>query len=96
MIEVHLEETLKDKNLFFLFSAALMMVTKSCRILAHSGADSVAIGHINKAVELISKQLDETAIHLETELQAMKETNGLLEKLGIPRKEPPEDGSDST
>ena len=82
---MNLEETLKDKNLFFLFSAALLMVTKSSRVLADSGANQKAIGLLNKAVELISQQLDETAMKLETELQAMKEADCLLTNLGIPK-----------
>lgn len=82
---MNLEETLKDKNLFFLFSAALMMVIKSSRVLADRGASREAIDLINKAVKLISRQLDEAAVQLETELQAMKETDGLLTQLGIPK-----------
>ena len=84
-----LEETLKDKNLFMLFSAALMMVTKSSRVLADSGANREAIDLLNKAVLLISRQLDEAAMKLETELQAIKQTDGLLTRLGIPKSSPP-------
>jgi hypothetical protein len=86
---MNLEETLKDKSLFFMFSAALMMVTKSSRVLADSGANPEAIKLINNAVELISRQLDKAAVQLETELQAMKETDCLLTNLGIPKREPP-------
>ncbi len=80
-----LEQTLKDNNHFQVFSLALMMVAKSSRLLLEGGANPEAIKHINKAVELISKQLDSAAVRLETELYAVKNVNDLFKKMNIPK-----------
>jgi len=80
-----LEQTLKDNNHFQVFSLALMMVAKSSRLLLEGGANPEAISHINKAVEMISKQLDRAAVRLETELYAVKNVNDLFKKMNIPK-----------
>jgi len=80
-----LEQTLKDNNHFQVFSLALMMVAKSSRLLLEGGANPEAIKHINKAVELISKQLDSAAVRLETELYAVKNVSDLFKKMNIPK-----------
>ena len=79
-----LEQTLKDSRLFILFSTALMMMTKSNRVLKLGGATPEAIAHITTGIELISRQLDEAAVKLETEMHAVKEAEELLNKLGVP------------
>lgn len=80
-----LEQTLKDNNHFQVFSLALMMVAKSSRLLLEGGANPEAIKHINKAVELISRQLDSAAVRLETELHAVKNVDDLFRKMNIPK-----------
>ncbi len=80
-----LDATLRDNQSFFIFSTALMLVTKSNRLLMQGGACPEAIKHITTGVELISKQLDDAAVRLETEMHAIKEADNLLEELGIPR-----------
>ncbi|MFH1734592.1 MAG: hypothetical protein ABIE92_07775 [bacterium] len=62
-----------------------MMVTKSCNVLQEGGADSIAIRHINEAIKLISLQLDEEAMRLQIEMEAIKDIAGLRKQLGIPR-----------
>lgn len=90
-----LDQTLKDGRLFLLFSLTLMTVVKSNRLLMEGGADPIAIRHINKAIELIAKQLDEAAVRLETEYQALKNVDDLSRDLGIARADAQGDDSDS-
>ena len=84
---MNLEQTLQDNNNFQIFTLALMMVAKSSRLLLEGGANPEAIKHINKAVELISKQLDSAAVHLEAEVHAVKNVDDLFRKMNIPRKD---------
>lgn len=87
------EQTLQNDRLFLSFAVTLMTISKSNRLLQESGADPEAIQHINAAIELIAKQLDQTAKRLETEILALKNVDDLLLKLGIPQKNCKEDGS---
>ncbi len=80
-----LDQTLQDNRLFMVFAIALMTVAKSNRLLQEGGADPEAVKHINTAIELIAKQLDKTAIRMETELQALKSIDDLCRELGILR-----------
>ncbi|MCX6640579.1 MAG: hypothetical protein NTW14_08880 [bacterium] len=80
-----LDETLKDQRLFSIFSTALMITANSSRILKEGGADPEAIVHINNAIELIAKQLDEAANRLTAELQAVKSVDELFQEMGIPK-----------
>lgn len=86
---MNLDQTLKDNRLFILFSVSLLMLSKSSRLLLEGGADPQAILHINRGIELISKQLDEAAVKLETELSAHRDVDELCRKLGIPRASDP-------
>ncbi|TKJ42145.1 hypothetical protein CEE37_00270 [candidate division LCP-89 bacterium B3_LCP] len=80
-----LEKTLRDNRLFVIFSMALMTVAKSNRLLQDGGADPEAVQHIEKALELIARQLDSAAIQMEREIEALKNIDEISQKLGIPR-----------
>lgn len=82
---MELDGVLKDRDLFVVFSLALMMVAKSSRLLSESGANPEAIRHINTAIEMISRQLDNAAVRMEIELHAIKDIEDLCKNLGIPR-----------
>ena len=94
-ITMELDDTLKDDHLFLIFSVALMVVAKSNQLLMLGGADPEAIRYINKAIELISRQLNETAMRMETEHQAMKDLDELCKKLGIQRADERQEGNDA-
>jgi len=82
-----LNDTLKDQRLFSIFSTALMITANSNRILKEGGADPEAVTLINKAIELIAKQLDDAAFLLAIELQAVKSVDALFQEMGIPHGE---------
>ncbi len=77
-------QTLQDNNRFLIFSLALMTLSKSAQLLLHHGADPNAVALINRGIELISKQLDEAAGKIETELEAARELEEVCKRLGIP------------
>lgn len=89
------DQTLNDSREFTIFSLALMTLSKSARVLLQCGADPAAILHINRAIQLISKQLDDAAARLETDLQATREIEELCKTLGIARPEEEEQPPDS-
>jgi hypothetical protein len=78
-----LNQTLQDNHQFLIFSLALMTLSKSAQLLLENGADPAAISAINRGISLISKQLDEAAKLMETELEAGRNLKALCEKLGI-------------
>ncbi len=78
-----LHQTLQDNRQFLIFSLALMTLSKSAQLLLENGADPVAISAINRGISLISKQLDEAAKLVETELEASRNLKALCEKMGI-------------
>lgn len=80
---MELDQTLQDNQRFFIFSLALMTLSKSAQLLLESGADPVAISAINRGISLISKQLEEAAKRIEVELEAGRSLQALREKLGI-------------
>ena len=80
-----LDQTLNDPGEFQIFSLALTTLSKSARLLLLGGADPQAIAHLNRGIQLISKQLNEAAERLETDLQATRDVDDLFKTLGIAR-----------